>query len=256
DRGDDPVFRVNSWRGDQDLLAATNSGVGLPVGSLEIRGYATLATEAELSTLAELQGGQPLLAKLPTDAGGVYFCTTTAGREASSLAESGIVLFVALQRAIVQGQEALGKVTQRDAAETGEESDWEMVAGSPDVLSTAYDATAGIYGKGDLTFAVNRRAEEDNAELVDDDALASLFAGLQFSRVDATAGDLGGLVREVWRVFLILMIIALIAEAALSLPRKPRTAAAGLGESFGQETSKITRDAGFAKRDSNEVPAA
>lgn len=251
-----PAFRVNNWRGDQDLLAATNSGVGLPVGSLEIRGYATLDGDAELSTLAELQDGQPLLAKLPTDAGGVYFCTTTVGRDVSSLAESGVVLFVALQRAIVQGQEALGKVTQRDALETGLESDWDMVAGSPEVLSTAYDSTAGIYDKGELTFAVNRRAEEDSAEVVDDDTLAGLFAGLQYSRVDATAGDLGGLVREVWRVFLILMIIALIVEAALSLPRKPRTASAGLGESFGRESSQMGRSGGFADRASKEVPAA
>ena len=40
---------VEQWRGDQGLLAATNSGAGLPVGQLEISGlasYTTLCTVA------------------------------------------------------------------------------------------------------------------------------------------------------------------------------------------------------------------
>ena len=46
---------IENWRSDQDLLAATRSGVGLPVGQLEIKGYARLT--GELTQLATVTGG-------------------------------------------------------------------------------------------------------------------------------------------------------------------------------------------------------
>jgi len=42
---------------------------------------------------------------------------------------------------------------------------------------------------------------------------------LPFSRVDDSAGSLTNIVREVWRLFLISMIIALLVEAVLCMPR-------------------------------------
>ncbi len=66
---------IDSWRGDQDLLAHTLSGAPLPVGQLQVRRYCGLA--GELTPLASLSGGVPLLGRVATDRGAVYFCATT-----------------------------------------------------------------------------------------------------------------------------------------------------------------------------------
>ncbi len=50
---------VETWRGDQDLLSATNSGGALPVGDLHVRRYCHLA--GDFTSLATLHGGAPLL---------------------------------------------------------------------------------------------------------------------------------------------------------------------------------------------------
>ena len=60
---------VANWRGDQDLLAATQSGSALPVGDLQVSRACGLA--GEFTTLATLKGNTPLPARLATDAGGV-----------------------------------------------------------------------------------------------------------------------------------------------------------------------------------------
>ncbi|MEM7477660.1 MAG: BatA domain-containing protein, partial [Planctomycetota bacterium] len=152
----DSKVMVENWRGDQDLLAATNSGMGLPVGQIELGGYAKLRSEVELSKLAMLTGGEPLIAKLPTTKGGVYFFTASTNPKSSTLAESGIVLFVAIQRAIEQGQLALGNTTAR-TAEFSEEptGEWRKLTGSDGVLSTEFPVHGGVYQFGDRLFAIN-----------------------------------------------------------------------------------------------------
>lgn len=214
---------VENWRGDQDLLAATKSGAGLPVGQLELSGYAQLDSQSPLTKLATLTGGDPLLARVPTTRGGIYFCTASADPQASTLAEGGIVLFVAIQRAIERGQAALGNTAERIAGESSEATDnWRQIVGVGEALSTEYGSQAGIYQAEQRLFAVNRSLAEDRHVALDGGKVDSLFAGLPFARVDDQAGNLSGIVREIWRLFLIAMIAALLAEAALCLPRASR----------------------------------
>ncbi len=77
---------VENWRSDQDLLAATRSGVGLPVGQLEINGYAKL--NGESTQLATVTGGDALLARVTTSKGGVYFCTASPSSDRSTLGKT------------------------------------------------------------------------------------------------------------------------------------------------------------------------
>ena len=71
--------------------------------------------------------------------------------------------------------------------------------------------------------AINRSAAEDLAPVLAEDRVAELFRGLDFTRVDDRAGNLSGLIQEVWRPFLIAMMIALLVEAALCFPRRLQT---------------------------------
>jgi len=50
--------------------------------------------------------------------------------------------------------------------------------------------------------------------------VAELFRGLNFVRVDDSAGSLSSLIQEIWRIFLVMMLISLIVEAALCLPKR------------------------------------
>lgn len=232
---------VDTWRGDQDLLAATQGGFGLPVGQLEFTGFAGLNTSGEVIKLASLTGGKPLIAKVPTDKGGVYFVTASPDPNASSLARGGIVLFVAIQRAIERGQKALGKTTQRTAGEDASNTaDWKLVSGSANALSTEFSHQSGVYGNEESLFAINRQLSEDQRSQVTDEQLEAMFSGLTFNRVDQTAGSLSGIVREVWRIFLILMIVALLVEALLCIPRGARSRRASpSGSSLGGTQSKF-----------------
>jgi Aerotolerance regulator N-terminal len=218
---------VENWRGDQDLLAHTQSGMPLPVGALQIRKYCGLL--GEFTPLATLKGGDPLLARVTTNRGAAYFCATTTAAGDSSLATDGVVLYVLVQRALASGASVLGSTRQLVAGEPPRDDPtaWKRVAGAEEALSTEYAFHRGIYQADDRLFAVNRSAAEESAPVLGDSRVAALFRGLDFARVDDQAGSLGSLIQEIWRMFLIAMMVAMVGEAALCLPKvaRPRGAA-------------------------------
>jgi hypothetical protein len=120
---------VETWRGDQDALANTQSGAALPVGQLRIRRCCGL--EGELTPLASLRGGRPLVARVPTNRGGVYFGATTPDPGDSSLAANGIVLYVFVQRILAAGAAELGQTRQLVAGDVAAEhpATWQRLAG-------------------------------------------------------------------------------------------------------------------------------
>lgn len=217
---------VENWRGDQDLLAHTQSGTALPVGELQIRRHAGLS--GEFTRLATLRGGAPLLARAATNTGGVYFCTSTAAVADSSLATNGVVLYVMVQRALASGAAALGNTRQIVAGEPPPDdyTKWKRVAGGEGGTSADYPLHGGVYASGERLFAVNRAAAEDVAPVVADARVAALFRGLDFARVDDKAGNSASLVQEIWRMFLVAMTVALVVEAGLCLPKPARAARA------------------------------
>ncbi len=213
---------IESWRGDQDLLAHTQSGTPLPVGKLQIRKYCGLT--GELTPLATLKGGAVLLARVTTDQGAVYFCTTTTAPGDSSLASDGVVLYVLVQRALALGATALGSTRQLTAGEPvrDDPTSWSRVAASDEAISTEFRFHRGIYAAGDRLLAVNRSAGEALAPVLADARVSDLFKGLDFVRVDDRAGSLASLINEIWRVFLLAMLVAMLGEAALCLPGAAR----------------------------------
>lgn len=210
---------VETWRGDQDLLSHTQSGAALPVGDLEIRRACGLT--GEHTPLATLKGSQTLLARVTTNRGGAYFCATTPAPSDSSLATNGVVLYVLVQRALALGAAALGHTQQLVAGDPIAEqpATWHKLAGADGALSTEFAHHAGAYAHGEKLLAVNRSAAEDEAPVLSDVRLAELFEGLDYSRVDDRAGNFSALIQEIWRLFQLVMMAALIVEAVLCLPR-------------------------------------
>jgi hypothetical protein len=210
---------VETWRGDQDLLAQTQSGAPLPVGQLQV--HKSCGMKGEFTALATLRGGAPVLARTTTNAG-AYFCATTPGPGDSSLATSGVVFYVLVQRALAEGAKALGNTRELVAGEPAEEdpAGWKRVAGTGEALSTEFALHGGIYGSGERLLAVTRSASEDLAPVLTNQPVERLFRGLDFARVDDQAGSMSGLIQEIWRIFLVAMMVAMVVEAGLCLPRR------------------------------------
>jgi hypothetical protein len=245
-----PPLRPASWRADEGLLAATVTGTALPVGDLEIRRTCGIAGEG--TPLAVLPDVRPLLVRVASDRGGVYFLATTPADRDSDLAANGVVFYALVQRAIDAGLAAVGNARQADAGKNllseraarqnenpggatrpggASREAWRQIAG-PAAASTEAGFHAGVHESNGRLLAVNRPAAEDAAEVVADAEVESLFQGLSFNRFQQKAGGLGSIVEEVWRLFLIAVVLALVAEGLLCLPRShsdrpPRSLPAG-----------------------------
>lgn len=215
----DGAVSVENWRSDQDLLARTKSGAALPVGELQIHRFCGL--EGELTKLAWLGNEALLLARQPTTRGGVYFLATEVAPSSSSLATDGVVLYAVVQRALAAGAAERGTTRNAIAGQVAGEidTDWKQIAGNQQALSTEYALVGGVYGEDERLVAVNRGAAEDTAEVLEDERINGLFNGLSFDMATSRAGDFAAIAREIWRVFLVLMLIALCAESLLCIPK-------------------------------------
>ena len=235
----DAPLAVETWRGDDDLLRAGDDGTPIPVGDLDLRRARRIeaADEVDLVHLARLTGGTPLLARARSDAGGgrtgrAYFLATLPTPDASDMAEQGVVWLATIQRALRLAADARGGGAQRTAgadAPTG--SDWRVATDLPEGASTFDRARyAGVLTDGARFVALNRSPDEDTSVLAAADSLAGALEGVEVIAADdrAGAGDGDGLLEEVWRLFMALALVGLIAESLLCFregdaPEPPRT---------------------------------
>lgn len=210
-----------SFRGDSDLWAHSAQGMPLPVGSTRIFRYREILGGGEV--LARLQGGTPLLVRKGTPAEPLYFLGTLPQPSYSSLGEDGISFYVLLQRAL-----QLGALTQGTARQlfTGDHSHREVLGltrvSASDVATPSTDVVfhSGVFqGRGRLV-SLNRPFTEDNPQVLTKEQLARLNEELEIRRLDDRIESRAGLSQEIWRLFLLAMLIALLGEAFLCLPEK------------------------------------
>lgn len=215
-------FALARWRTDTDLLGNTASGSPLPVGQLQI--FRACEIQGTNSTsLAQLDQGPPLLVRAATDRGAAWFCSTLPSTTHSNLVTNGITFYVLIQRAIARGAAVLGQARQYDAGGLSA-SALENVKPLDDlsaaVLLSQRPIHQGLYESADALLALNRPLSEDRIETVSNETLDQVFSGLDYTRIDDRAGSAMALATEVWRTFLIAMILALLAEALLCMPDK------------------------------------
>ena len=251
---------VRYWNSDEDLLARTRNGQPLPVNELRFYQHAGLrslesvkarseatssdpnvannpsATDQVLpaTILAQLEDGATLLQRSKTRGGTIYFLATWPVGTHSSLDREGITLFVALQRAIAAGIETVGQAKSLEAGSLPAQ----VVNDLPRVLSASRDEwlggrsqRAGVYGNETQWIALNRPASEDRSQTLSRSELEAVFAGLDIQIVEDQVGSGRSLASEVWRMFVVAMGLALIAEAWLCLPPKVAVAAKVVNES-------------------------
>lgn len=215
-------FALSRWRTDADLLGNTLSGTPLPVG--QVITYRACDVQNEQGTvLAQLEKGPPLLLRSPTDLGAAWFCSTLPTTEASNFVSNGIAFYVMIQRAVARGAAALGEARQYDCGTlaTNVADAWTPLDEiSTSVMLSQRTLNNGLYESPEASFALNRPLNEDGVEVLSDGTLEQVLNGLNYTRIDDRAGSSMALASEVWRTFLMLMIVALMAEALLCVPEK------------------------------------
>lgn len=218
---DGQPLRASSWRDDAGLLANTQSGSALPVGELQVFRYCGM--EGPEIHLAAFEDGSPLLTRVSTDHGGVFFLSTLPKSGYSTLATDGVVYYVMLHRALDQAARALSPARSVTAGreESAGATDWEPLdPDSQEELSVLRPYRTGVFRNGEQLFAINRDPAEDAAKPLDETTLEPLFGGLDYQRIEDDVSDDGALASEIWRLFLIVMALAMILEAALCIPAR------------------------------------
>lgn len=217
---------IGFWNNDSDLLSKTRGGQALPVNDLLV--YRHCQLHGDLAVLAKLENGSPLLARLTSNAGAMYFLTTWPLATHSSLDREGVTLFAMTHRAIARGAESLGAAKQFEAGSPPAQ----VVSTMPQITSIASQSTdvptlalsrpyrAGVYGDPEQMIAINRPLVEDHWSPMTDAEMGSLFEGLDYQVIDDTLGSGQSLASEIWKVFVAIMGIALLIEAVLCMPPK------------------------------------
>ena len=215
-------FALSRWRTDADLLSNTLSGKPLPVG--QVITYRSCEVVNDQSTvLAQLNNGPPLLLRATTDQGAAWFCSTLPDTANSNFVSNGIAFYVMIQRAVARGAAALGEARQFDCGtlKPGSAETWTPLDDvSGNVLLSQRTLNNGLYETPEAAFALNRPLAEDAVQVLSDGTLEEVMNGLNYTRIDDKAGSSMALASEIWRTFLVAMIVALIAEALLCVPEK------------------------------------
>ncbi len=211
------------WRPDSDLLQNSLSGKALPVGSLKLNRYAPLS--GRFTPLARVEEQRAVLGRAITDTGAAYFCGMLPQSSHSNLAREGVVFYVMLQRALAAGTDSLSNARQVEAG-TFDPSvgEWKRLAPNQEGLISQQFLHAGAFQKENRLMALNRPLEEDEPAKLDQASIEALLGEMNFEFIQDQAGTSTALAHEVWRVLLILMALALIAEAILCLPPTRNTA--------------------------------
>lgn len=214
-------INVASWNNQADLLANSQSGMVLPVGDLQTFQYCSLEGET-FSRLAQLDGGKPLLARAPTDAGCVYFFSTLPQMSHSTLSTNYVMFYIMIQRALAAGAGSLGIARQADAGAVGSTdlSKWKPADEVTDVIISQRPYQRGTWQNEERLMAINRPTVEDTSGVLSEEKLKEALGSMDYTIISDKVDDRSSLTDEIWRMFLIIMVIALLVEAVLCLPER------------------------------------
>ena len=208
---------IGYWDNEVDLLAKAASGDALPVGKQTTRRYCQLTGSHKV--LAKFTNDAPLLVRVDAQKP-LYLLTTLPTTEASSLAEDGVVLYAMVQRAIEMGVRTQGAARNADAGTVEPQSvGLTTLRSSPPrgVPSSDFAYQAGCHETESGWLSINRATQEDARSVISDETTAKLFSGLDYQTIQDEVGSSHALANEIWRLFLLAMAVALIAEAWLCL---------------------------------------
>ena len=216
------LFILKDWNHSDGPLRDGIDGTPIPAERLKaIRRQIPLG---DATALARWEDGEPLITRRIVDHGTAWFVGSLPDYTWSNLGDADVLL-PAVQRILSAGAERFDAsyltTVGADAAQPlpGETRTRLDDHGDPDPANAAYEA--GVFRLGERLIAVNRPAQEDNPEILNREQLDQALEGTGYTLLDQ-AGQSGdpSLSRDVWRGFLIAVLLFLIGEALLCLPKK------------------------------------
>lgn len=216
---------VIPWGGRDDLLQNTRNGTPLPLDEIKVYRYCSINGDGrDLAKITDDEKGRDvLLTRKLTNVGGVYFFSTLPDGSYSTLASNGVVMFAMIHRALAVGVSSIGKAKQLVAGgqPANRVIDLEHLAGPQYGLAETRPFNSGVYGNEEELIALNRPSIEDTSSAIPHEEIDSLFAGLDYYRINDELGSSKSLASEAWKMFIVLMGLALLAEVIFCLPPRP-----------------------------------
>jgi hypothetical protein len=222
---DSSAWSAIRWKADDDVLASSRSGTPLPVDQLRVQKYRRIEAQA-VTPLLQIDDNRTLIGRMHSNQGGVWFCSTLPLATHSNMTDNGIIFYVMIQRALARGAASTGGTRTTDCryAEDQQSVPWQPLdEHSRQIPASRRSLVDGLYRSDRHLIALNRPTSEDLHETVSHERLSQLMEGLDWKQIDGQSTGESALVSEIWRVFLVLMIAALLLEAALCLPEPSRS---------------------------------
>lgn len=224
---DQKFFTISNWDQQSGPVARTAEGFSLPLDRNSFYKRRELISSG--SPVVSFSDEAPFLVMTRNGKGRTYWMTTLPEREWSTLGQ-GFAFVPMLQRMLLEASSRFIKPVQIEAGrffldENSEDSaQWSIV--HPVAPGSDPRLHAGIYRSGDRYIAVNPPMEEYEMEYYSLEDIEPRLAEISVTVVDGgTVGGIGNddssgsdLQSELWKFFLIGMVIFLGVESFLTLP--------------------------------------
>lgn len=215
-------FILKDWNRSDGPLRDGIDGTPIPAERLKaIRRQIPLG---DATSLARWEDAEPFITRRIVDHGTAWFVGSLPDYTWSNLGDADVLL-PTVQRIISSGADRFdasyvatvgSETTQLLAGEIRTRLD---DYGTPDPANIAYEA--GVFRLGERLLAINRPAQEDNLEILTREQLDQALEGTNYTLLDQAGQTTDpSLSRDVWRAFLIAVLLFLISEAILCLPKK------------------------------------
>ncbi|MFC5051702.1 BatA domain-containing protein [Rubritalea spongiae] len=219
-------FVVDKWdRNDGPLRNGEN---GTPVSADKLRAIKKKEIQSKDTVLASWSNDTPFLTRQLHGRGSMYFVGTLPDYTWSNLGDADVILPL-IQRLVQRGNQRFGSDHTATLGALPTELSIDSAnmkrldkATSSSPLNLAYQA--GVYQFNNRIVAINRPPAEDVDIFISADQLSSILTDTSYSLFEETTKNAAGFTQQLWRVFLVLMLLFLIAEALLCLsPQRNNT---------------------------------
>jgi hypothetical protein len=219
---DGKFFILKEWnRTDGPLRDGLD---GTAVAGAKLKGIRRRTPDETTTALAAWEDGQAFLSRRTYDLGTAWFVGTVPDYTWSNLGDADVLLPLVM-RVLAAGSDRLdsSRIAEvgagRNVLVPGETRMRLDTYGTPNPTNAAHEA--GVYRMGERVIAYNRPAVEDDPVLVERDQLDAVLVGTGYTFLDqAGQGGDASTSRDVWQAFLIAMLVFLLAEAWLCLPKR------------------------------------
>ncbi len=231
--------RIEWWQTQGAVTANTRNGIPLPFQDVEIQRYRQLTVdESSFRTLAESSDDHPLLIEKTSatpGAGRVFALATLPLPAHSTLAREGIAFYALIHRILDESADASSSARSLRIAPSFAEPPGSELLVSSELAEALPSAQKKFYpgvlekqrDESSVLYSLNRPISEDISNFLTLQKAEQLFDGATIEAIsDQVGAKRSDLASEVWRWFLVAMALALIGEAALSIPprKRPTTA--------------------------------